>query len=142
MIAVDTNILVYARRQELPLHPKALKALRAKAEGNEPWGIPVFCIGEFLRVVTHPKVFDPPTSLSAALEAIAIILESPSVRILSPGEQFIEFLTQICMEGKAEGNLIFDAQIVAVLRENGVDTLLTEDRDFLRFSHLQVITLS
>ena len=63
MIAIDTNILVYAHREELPLHRKARARLVGLAEGFEPWALPVFCLGEFLRVVTHPKVFDPPSTL-------------------------------------------------------------------------------
>jgi predicted nucleic acid-binding protein len=63
MIAVDTNVLVYAHREELRQHRSARSKLIALAESDTPWSIPVFCIGEFVRVVTHPKVFDPPYPL-------------------------------------------------------------------------------
>lgn len=66
MIAVDTNVLIYAHREEMPYHSQALAWLRHLAEGQEPWVTPVFCLGEFIRVVTHPRVFDPPTPLVAA----------------------------------------------------------------------------
>ena len=59
MIAVDTNVMVYAHREQLPQHERALEWLTYLAEGRVPWAIPVFCIGEFVRVTTHPRVFDP-----------------------------------------------------------------------------------
>ena len=61
MIAVDTNVLVYADREELPHHARALDVLRTLAEGPEAWALPVVCLGEFVRVVSHPRLFDPPT---------------------------------------------------------------------------------
>lgn len=133
MIAVDTNILVYAHRQELPAHKAALQAVRRLAEGIFPWGIPVFCLGEFLRVVTHPRVLNPPSTLEQALSALDGLLASPSVRVLSPGARYPGLLAQALRAGDARGNLAFDAQIAAVCAEHGAVTLLTLDRDFSRF---------
>ena len=67
MIAVDTNVLIYANREESVLHGAALKALRLLAEGDEAWAIPVFCIGEFLQIISHDRLFDPPTPAPDAL---------------------------------------------------------------------------
>lgn len=66
MIAVDTNILVYAHRAEAPLHSQAMACLRGLAEGAEPWGIPVSCLHEFLAVVTSAHVFRPASSIGPA----------------------------------------------------------------------------
>jgi hypothetical protein len=77
LIAVDTNVLIYAGRQELPQDAMALAILRELAEGNAAWALPVFCLGEFVRVVSHPRVFDPPTPPVEALNAIDALLESP-----------------------------------------------------------------
>jgi predicted nucleic acid-binding protein len=63
LIAVDTNVLVYAHREGLPKHRAARQRLLEVAEGRARWAIPVFCLGEYLRVVMHPRVFDPPTPL-------------------------------------------------------------------------------
>lgn len=133
MIAVDTNVLVYAHRAELPQHERARRRLTALAEGDAPWGIPIFCLGEFLRVVTHLRLFDPPFAVSEACEALDRVLESPSVLVLMPGERFWSLLRRAVAEADAAGNLAFDAQIVAVCREAGTSALLTEDRDFDRF---------
>jgi toxin-antitoxin system PIN domain toxin len=137
VIAVDTNILVYAHREELPQHTAARARVTALAEGDAPWGIPVFCLGEFIRVVTHPRLFDPPHTVDEACAALDRVLESPSVRILNPGERFWTMLAGAVREGAAIGNLAFDAQVAALCRESGVSAFLTEDRDFDRFPWLR-----
>ncbi len=142
MIALDTNILVYAHRQEFPEHEAARRLLFELAEGPDLWGLPVFCIGEFLRVVTHPRLLTPPSPLAVATGDLELLLESGSVRVLAPGERFASLLLEVVREAKATGNLIFDAQIVALCREHGVETLLTDDRDFLRFPAIRVRPLT
>ncbi len=89
MIAVDTNILIYAHRAEFPEHVAARKLLADLAEGPELWALPVFCLGEFLRVVTHPAILKPPSDLPAAKRSLEALLDSPSVRVLSPGDRFL-----------------------------------------------------
>ena len=132
MIAVDTNVLVHAHRRKSPKHDVASRRVIALAEGAVRWGIPVFCLAEFLRVVTHRRILDP-LSPNGACEAMQRLLASPSVELLLPGPRFPELLAEAVREADAIGNLVFDAQIVALCREAGVRTLLTEDRDFDRF---------
>lgn len=99
------------------------------------------CLGEFIRVVTHPRVLDPPSSLEAALEALEGLLQSPTVRLLSPGANYASLVVAALRAADARGNLAFDAQIAAVCREHGADRLLTLDRDFARFPGLQIVGL-
>lgn len=106
--------------------------LVALAEGSRPWAVPVFCVGEFLRVVTHRRLFDPPFTPAEAVEAMQRVFASPSLRVLMPGEHFVALLADAMREAEVSGNLVFDAQIVALCREAGVSEL-TEDRDFARF---------
>lgn len=141
MIAIDTNILVYAHRQEMPLHRRAREALFRLAEGKDPWALPVFCIAEFLRVVTHPRLFDPPSSLQEALEALEALTASPSLLILFPGDRYVRILAETAREADARGNLLYDVQIAAVCREHGVQDLMSQDRDFTRFSWIKLHTL-
>lgn len=141
MIAVDTNVLVYAHREEMPQHEAALARVTSLAEGRATWAIPVFCIGELLRVLTHPRVFAPPFSADEGCEAVSRLLGSPSLRILAPGERFPELLLAAIREARAVGNLVMDAQIVAVCREAGASEILTEDRDFARFAGLRIVGL-
>ncbi len=141
MIAVDTNILVYAHREETVQHRRALRALRDLAEGDDVWAVPVFVLGEFLRVVTHHRIFDPPSTPVVAADAVAALLASPTVRILHPGERFWPLLREAVDDAGASGNLVLDAEIVAVCREHGVSTILSEDKDFRRFSSIQLRAL-
>ena len=137
MIAVDTNVLIYAHRRETQRHARALKELSALAEGNAPWGLPVFCIAEFIRVVTHLRVFTPPSDLRTALDFVDRVLESPTVRLLLPGQTYPSVFRSICETAEVRGNLAFDAQIVASCIEHGVRELLTADRDFARFGAIK-----
>ncbi|GIW41569.1 MAG: ribonuclease VapC43 [Candidatus Binatia bacterium] len=141
MIAVDTNVLVYAHREELREHESARERLVRLAEGREPWALPVFCLGEFLRVITHPRLFDPPHTVDEACRALERLLESPTLRVLYPGDRFWPLLAEVAREGDTQGNLAFDAQIVAVCLEHGVSTLLTQDRDFDRFRKIRTVRL-
>ena len=138
MIAVDTNVLIYAHRAESSLHDVASRNLVALAEGASRWGLPVFCVGEFIRVVTHRRVFNPPSTLSQATGFLADVVASPSCRIVRPGREFTGLLADTVLRADARGNLVFDAQIVALCREHGIATILTNDRDFDRFGDLRV----
>jgi len=138
MIAVDTNILVYAHRSEARLHAAATAELVALAEGIGPWGLPVFCITEFMRVVTHRRVFSPPSTLSQGFDFLNDVLASPMCRLIRPGPDFLRFFTEAAHRADARGNLMFDAQIAAVCREHGIASVLTNDHDFERFEHLRV----
>ena len=133
MIALDTNILVYARREEAPHHHSAKRLVRELAEGDQPWALPWPCVYEFLRVVTHPRVFDPPTDIAVAVEDLASLLDSPSLALLGEGPVHSGHLYNAVAEGHAVGNLIHDAHIAALVHEHGVHELWTADRDFARF---------
>lgn len=140
MIAVDTNILIYANRAELALHTIARTRLTELAEGPVPWGLPVVVAWGFLRIVTQ-SIFDPPTPIAQAIEFVDRLLGSPTVRVLSPGSRHWELLNAVLGEGQVRGGLVSDAVIVALCREHGVDTLLSNDRDFRRFPDIKLLPL-
>jgi toxin-antitoxin system PIN domain toxin len=137
LIAIDTNVLVYARRVEAPFHSQARQLLSELAEGDRPWAIPWACIYEFLRVVTHPRVFDPPTDIDAALEDLESLFDSPSLLLLGESPLHRAHLRRALLEGSASGNLVHDAHISALALEHGVSEFLTVDRDFARFPSLR-----
>ncbi|MFA6033392.1 MAG: TA system VapC family ribonuclease toxin [Myxococcota bacterium] len=141
MMAVDTNVLIYAHRTETPKHEQAKKWLISLAEGSAEWAIPAACIAEFLRVTTHRRIFDPPSTVVQSTAFLDALMGSPSLKVICPGCDFYSMLTELVRSSNSTGNLVFDAQIAAICRENGVSTLLTEDRDFLRFPGLKIITL-
>lgn len=134
MIAVDTNILVYAHVTAFDKHELARDALVELAEGAAIWGIPSPCLAEFMRVVTHPRILHAPFSVPEAVAALDAVMQSPSLRVLLPAEQHWLYMQSALSEADARGNLAFDAMIAAICSECGVTTLLTEDRDFHRFA--------
>lgn len=133
MIALDTNILVYARRSEMPRHVLALKLLRDLAEGDAPWSLPWPCVYEYLRVVTHPRLFRPPSDLTRALDDLAALSASPSLTFLGEGPGHWAHLRHMIEAGRGTGNLAHDAHIAALLREHGVREIWSADKDFSRF---------
>ena len=141
-IAIDTNVLVYSQRQEMERHDAARALITRLSEGDTPWGIPVFCIGEFLRVVTNPNFFPMPTSLEIALEAIDVLLQSPNARLLRPGDKYWKIFNQVATHANVSGNLVFDAQIVAVCLEHGFRTIVSDDRDMQRFEDIDTVPIT
>jgi toxin-antitoxin system PIN domain toxin len=138
VIALDTNILVYARREETERHLEARAIVRQLAEGQEPWAIPWPCIYEFLRVVTHPRIFNPPTALAAAIDDLESLFDSPSLVLLGESAGHRTHFRRMVLEGKTSGNLAHDAHVAALGVEHGVRELWTTDRDFSRFAGLRV----
>ena len=139
MQALDTNVLIYAEIESSKYHSPARKVLKNFAEGTVPWAIPWPCIYEFLRVVTHPRVFHPPVPLDIVLKDLEQLLASPSLLLLAETEQHASVLDHALRQAGATGNLIHDAHIVALCLEHGVSELITGDRDFSRFAGLKTI---
>ena len=138
MRAFDTNVLVFAEIRTSPFHETARQLLGEAAEGSNPWALPWPCAYEFLRVVTHPRIYYPPVPVPTALQDLGRILASPTLILLSETERHIGIFQQVIKESGAAGNLIHDAHIAALCLEHGVSELVTGDRDFLRFPDLQV----
>lgn len=138
MIAFDTNILVHARRRGSPHFAAANALLGRWAEGEEAWALAWVSVYEFLRIVTHPRVFSPPTRTETALEDLDSLLASPSLVMLGEGPAHFSHLRRTLTEGGAAGNLVHDAHIAALALEHGVREIWTTDRDFSRFPGLRV----
>lgn len=139
MQAIDTNVLIYAEVESTQHHGRARQVLKTLAEGTLPWAIPWPCIYEFLRVVTHPRVFHPPVPLDVALGDLRNLLASPSLMLLPETDRHGVLLDQTLRQAGATGNLIHDAHIAALCLEHGVSELITGDRDFSRFAGLKTI---
>ena len=133
MIALDTNILVFAHRQGTRHHAESLDLLRRLSTGPAPYALFWPSLYEFLRVVTHHRVFDPPSTPARALQAVADLLAPPGVRALSETSSHGEILRRILGETPITGNLMHDAHLVALAIEHGVHEILTLDGDFRRF---------
>jgi uncharacterized protein len=138
VIAVDTNILVYAHREDSPWHVAAKSRVGELAEGPSSWAIPWPCLHEFLAIVTHPRIFKTPTPASVAVEAVGALLEAPRLVLLSETGGYWDVLRRLVEKGLLAGPVVYDARIAALCRIHGVSELWSADRDFSRFPELAV----
>jgi hypothetical protein len=133
MIAVDTNILVYSVREDSPWHRAAISAIRGLAETEGLWAIAWPCVHEFLAIVTHPRIYKPPTALKDAILQVDYWRESPTLRLLGEDSSYWEQLKAVLTAGRVSGPLVHDARLAAICRASGVKQIWTADRDFSRF---------
>ena len=133
MIAIDTNLLVYAHREDSPWHDSAIRCVVELAEGRAQWAIPWPCVHEFLAVVTHPRIYMPPTPLELALDQVAAWIEAPTLVLLGETDGYWEELRRSLAAGRVAGPQVHDARVAALCRHHGITELWTADRDFSRF---------
>lgn len=136
MIALDTNILVYAHRRDAEWHRPAADLIKSLAEGINQWAIAWPSIHEFLAIVTHPKIYAPPSTLEQAVSQVDAWLASPSIVLLSESDNHWSTLQSLLTKGQVNGPLVHDARIAALCLTHGVTEFLTADRDFSRFPSL------
>lgn len=138
MIALDSNLLVYAHREDSLWHERAYARIVELAEGRAPWAIPWPCIHEFLAIVTHARIYSPSTPLENAIDQVEAWLESPSLVVLSELENYWPQLRTVLQTGRVSGPQVHDARVAAICQQHGVTELWTADRDFGRFPGLSV----
>jgi len=138
MIAIDTNLLVYAHREDSPWHEPAAARIAELAEAREPWAIAWPCLHEFLAIVTHPRIYAPPTPLPAALDQVDAWLASPSLAVLAETDGYWPELRALLTDGRIAGPQVHDARVAALCRLHAVRELWSADRDFSRFGGLRV----
>lgn len=137
MIAVDTNILVYAHRRDSEWHESAAHCVRELAEGAASWALPWPCLHEFFSIVTHERIFSPASTSAKAVEQIKAWLSSPSVVLLAETAGYWDVLARLIERAKISGPRVHDGRIAALCIHHGVRELLSADRDFSRFGELK-----
>lgn len=138
MVAVDTNVLVYAHRRECPEHDVAFEFVRSLAEGRAAWSIPWPCVYEFFSVVTNRKIWSGASSTpSDAWRQLEAWFGSPTLRLLGETDGFATVLAELAQRTRVRGPVIHDARIVAICLAHGVEALYTRDRDFTLFPELE-----
>ncbi len=137
MVLLDVNVLVYAHRQDSPHHRQYLRWLENLVNADHPYGLADLALSGFLRVVTHPKVFNPPSSIDKALAFIQELREQPNCTVINPGPRHWDIFCRLCTIAGIRGNLVPDTFLAALAIESGSEWI-TADRDYHRFPGLRV----
>lgn len=136
MRLLDVNVLVYAHRQDAPDHARFRRWMESLLDSDEAVGVSELVLCGFLRVVTHPSVFDPPTPLETALAFADLLRNHPRAVLVRPGARHWEVFTRLARVATVKGNLVQDAYLAALAIESGGEWITT-DRDFGRFPGLR-----
>lgn len=139
VIAVDTNVLIYAHRRDSPFYETAYAALKDLAESGSSWAIPWPCLHEFYSIATHPRVFKPATSIADAVNQIEYWMESPAFQLIGESDDYWSCLKETVQAGKIAGPGVHDARIAAICKAHHVSVLWSADRDFSRMSGLKIV---
>ena len=141
MLAVDTNVLVYAHRSDSEFHAAAAHTVRTLAESRAQWAVPWPCLHEFYAIVTHPRIYRPASTVAQALAQLAAWTASPSLVLLAEDTTYLAVLTGLLRNAATTGAAVHDARIAALCLVHGVRELITLDRDFGRFPQLRTTSL-
>jgi toxin-antitoxin system PIN domain toxin len=136
MIAVDTNILVYAHRRDSIWHVPARDAIARLAAGPARWALPWPCVHEFFAVVTHPRIYAPASTPPQAIDQLEAWLECPTLETIGEEFGYWDLLREVLRDGRVAGGRVHDARIAALCALHGIRELWTADRDFSRFPKL------
>lgn len=136
--AIDVNILLYASDESSPRHSRAKEFLGKCAAGREVFCLAWLTLMSYLRMATHPSIFDNPLSHTEALGNIDALLALPHCRVIGEEENFWTVYQDITTAVPTRGNLVPDAHLAAILSGHGVTTLYTHDKDFRKFDFLKV----
>jgi len=136
VLLVDVNVLVYAFREDAPGHAEHRKWVERQVGGDEPYAVSDHILGSFLRIVTHPRIFDPPTPIQEALAFAEVYRNGSNAVPVVPGSRQWGIFAKLCRVTSASGNLIPDAWVASLAIEQGCE-LITTDGDFARFGALR-----
>ncbi len=134
MQLADVNVLIYAHREDAPEHRRYAAWLQALTASGEPFALSDVVLSSFLRIVTNPRIFDPPTPMEPALAFCQRLVDWPRASLVTPGRRHWELFTGLCQDIK--GPLVTDAYLAALAIEHGCE-LVTTDSDFSRFRGLR-----
>jgi toxin-antitoxin system PIN domain toxin len=135
MILADVNVLVYAHREDSARHAAYKQWLEDLINGDQAYGVSELVLSGFLRVVTHPRVFDPPSHLADAMAFAQLLRGQPNAVTVAPGVRHWNIFASLCLTAGVKGNLVPDAYLAALAIESGSDWVTT-DRDYSRFPGL------
>ncbi len=131
----DVNVLVYAYREEAVNHAAYRSWLAEVIQSDQAYGMADMVLSGFLRIVTHPRVFNPPSDTATAFAFVEEVRRQPNCVQIAPGPRHWEIFTRLCQSSGAKGNLVPDAYLAALAIESG-NWWIATDRGFSRFPGL------
>jgi len=137
--STDANVLLYAINKECDVHQAARAFVQQLAAKQETWILPWPVVHAFMRISTHPGIFPSPLSPEDALSVMEDIMRLPHVVCVGEGNRFRDHYRTDVLDLHLRGAAISDALVMSILREQGVTTLYTRDRDYLRFKGIDVV---
>ena len=135
---IDVNILLYASDASSPLHRKAGDFLAQCAGGREVFCLAWVTVMGYLRMATHPAIFERPLAHEEAARNVEALMGLPHCRMIGEEDGFWTTYREATADVPTRGNLVPDAQLASILAQHGVRTICTHDRDFRKFSFLDV----
>ncbi len=137
MLLPDVNVLIYAHMEDSTIdHAEYASWVTRLATGSEPFALSVLVLAGFIRIVTNPRIFNPPSNLDRSFAFVSSLVERPKARLVGPGPEHLDIFERLCRESGASGKLVADAQHAAVAIEHGC-TMVSTDSDFNRFPGLR-----
>lgn len=135
---LDANVLLYASDEGSPFHRQAVEVVERLARGPEIVYLFWPTVIAYLRIATHPAVFRRPLSIGEAVRNAEALIDRPHVQCPGEGDRFWARIREVVTDAAPSGNLVADAHLVALMLENGVRTIWTHDRDFRRFTGIDI----
>lgn len=137
MILCDANVLVYAHKEGADRHDEYRTWVEEAMNGDEAFGVSDFVLSSVLRIVTHPRVFDPPSTWHQARDFADAVRSAPSAVRVAPGPRHWQIFIELGDKAGVRGNLVPDAYLAALAIESGSEWI-TADRGFARYPGLRV----
>ena len=134
---VDANVLVYATNESDPVHATARHLVQRLGRGPDLVYLFWPAIMGYLRIVTHPAILPRPLGAPDAIANVSALLERRHVRTPGEGDGFWDVFRS-ASTGRLRGNAVPDGHLVGLMRQHGVTTIYTRDRDFRRFDGIRV----
>lgn len=137
MIAIDTNLLIYAHRAGVPEHRAARGAIETAAAKPSGWGIALASVAEFWSVVTHPSAAGRPSTGAEAAAFLTSLVDQGGAAIWRGGAGFEDRLIRAAADLRLKGPRVFDLQIALMAREGGAREIWTHDASFIALPGLK-----
>ncbi|MGH3665054.1 MAG: type II toxin-antitoxin system VapC family toxin [Egibacteraceae bacterium] len=136
MLLTDVNVLVYAHREDAPDHRPYRSWLENLLQGPGSYAVNDLVLSGVTRIVTHPRIFDPPSTSAQALSFVTRVRDRANAVPVAPGRRHWDIFLDLCRRTDARGNLVPDAYLAALAIETGSEWVTT-DRDYARFPGLR-----